>query len=118
MSFPLPKPIAIYMDSLNTNDNLVIDECIAKDAHVHDIGENNHFNGIEAIRKWRGDSNDEFKLISKITKVEDKHGIVIVTSLTSGNFPGSPQLFYYFFTVADNLITNIEIVPGEENVIL
>lgn len=116
MSKQLPKPIEIYMNSLSTNDNSVIDICIAKDAHVHDIGENNHFNGLEAIKKWRGKSNDEFKLKSEVTDVEDKHGIVIVTSLTSGKFPGSPQLFYYFFTVANELITNIEIVPGAENV--
>ncbi|NUU61884.1 hypothetical protein [Paenibacillus agri] len=116
MSFQLPTPIAIYMDSLNTNDNTVIDGCMANDAHVHDIGEDKHFNGLEAIKKWRGDSNDEFKLRSEVINVEDKHGIVIVTSLTSGNFPGSPQLFYYFFTVAYNLISNIEIVPGKENV--
>jgi len=116
MSFQLSASISIYMNSLNTNDNTVIDDCMAKDAHIHDIGENNHFNGIGAIKKWRGESNDEFELRSEITDVEDKHGIIIVTSLTSGKFPGSPQLFYYFFTVADNLITNIEIVPGQENV--
>ncbi len=116
MSKQLPKPVEIYMASLNTNDNSVIDACIAKDAHVHDIGENNHFNGLEAIKSWRGRSNDEFNLKSEVTDVEDKHGIIIVSSLTSGNFPGSPQLFYYFFAVEDDLITNIEIVPGPENV--
>ena len=116
MSFELPKPIEVYMNSLNTRDNTVLDACVAKDAHVHDIGEDNHFNGIEAIKKWRGSSSDEFNLKSEVAEVETKHGIVIVTSKISGNFPGSPQLFYYFFTVADDLITNIEIVPGEENV--
>ncbi|MEY8352995.1 hypothetical protein AALB39_06490 [Lachnospiraceae bacterium 54-53] len=82
MSVQLPKPIALYMDSLNSNDSDILNVCITEDAHVHDIGENSH---------------------------------IIVTSLTSGEFPGSPQLFYYFFTVKDDLITNIEIVPGEEN---
>ncbi|MEK5396886.1 nuclear transport factor 2 family protein [Paenibacillus nitricinens] len=112
----LPQPVEIYMDSLNTNDNVVMDVCMAKDAHIHDIGENNHFHGIEAIKEWRGKSNDEFKLKSEVIDVENKYGIIIVTSLTSGIFPGSPQLFYYFFTIADDLITNIEIVPGAENV--
>lgn len=116
MAKQLPKPVKIYMDSLNTNDNSVINVCMAKDAHVHDIGENNHINGLEAIKKWRGMSNDEFNLKSEITDIEDKYGIIIVTSLTSGNFPGSPQLFYYFFTVENDQITNIEIVPGEDNV--
>ena len=116
MSIQLPKSIENYMDSLNTNDNSILDVCMSKDAHIHDIGENNHINGLEAIKKWRGNSNDEFKLKSQVTNMEDKYGIFIVTSITSGNFPGSPQLFYYFFTVRENLITNIEIVPGEENV--
>lgn len=116
MSKQLKKPVEIYMNSLNTNDSMVIDVCMEKDAHVHDIGENNHFNGIEAIKEWRGKSTDEFKLKSEVIDVEEKHGIVIVTSLTSGIFPSSPQLFYYFFTIDNNLITNIEIVPGAENV--
>lgn len=116
MYIQILKPIESYMDSLNTNDNSILDVCISKDAHIHDIGENNHINGIAAIKKWRGSTNDEFKLKSEVTNVENKYGIFIVTSITSGNFPGSPQLFYYFFTVGENLITNIEIVPGEENV--
>lgn len=84
--------------------------------HVHDIGEDNHFNGLEAIKKWRGNSNAKYNLKSEVIDVEDKHGVIIATSLTSGNFPGSPQLFYYFLTVSNDLITNIEIVPGTENV--
>jgi hypothetical protein len=116
VSMQLPKSIATYMDSMNTNDNSVMDICVAKDAHVHDIGEGNHINGLEAIKKWRGGSSSEFELKSEVTNVENRYGIIIVTSLTSGNFPGSPQIFYYFFTVDNELITNIEIVPGEETV--
>ena len=115
MSIQLPKPIATYMDSQNTNDTSYIDVCMAKDAHVHDIGESNHFNGIEAIKKWHSSTN-EYELKYEVTNAEDIHGVTIVAALTSGKFPGSPQMFYYFFTVADELITNIEIVPGAENV--
>lgn len=116
MNTKLAGPISIYMDSIDSNDSSVLEKCIAKDAHVHDVGENNHINGFEAIKKWRGGSNDEFKLQSEVTTVEEKYGITIVTSIARGNFPSSPQIFYYFFTVAGDLITNIEIIPGEENV--
>lgn len=111
----LTKPIALYMESLNANDAAAIEASIAKDAHVYDMGENNHINGLEAIKKWRGAANEEFNLKSEVRNVEDKYGVTIVKSLTSGNFPGSPQLFYYFFTVVDGLITDILILPGEEN---
>ncbi|EIW15726.1 MULTISPECIES: hypothetical protein [Pelosinus] len=116
MDTKLAGPISIYMDSINSNDSSVLGKCIAKDAHVHDAGENKHINGLEAIKKWRGGSNTEFKLKSEVTAVEEKYGITIVTSIASGNFPSSPHIFYYFFTIADDLITNIEIIPGEENV--
>jgi hypothetical protein len=116
MDTKLASPISIYLDSINSNDSSVLDKCIAKDAHVHDVGENMHINGLEAIKKWRGGSNDEFKLKSEVIAVEEKYGITIVTSIASGNFPSSPHIFYYFFTIADDLITNIEIIPGEENV--
>jgi hypothetical protein len=116
MNTKLAGSISIYMDSINSNDSSVLGKCIAKDAHIHDIGENKHINGLEAIKKWRGSSNDEFKLKSEVTAVEEKYGITIVTSIASGNFPSSPHIFYYFFTTADDLITNIEIIPGEENI--
>jgi hypothetical protein len=116
MDTELTGPISIYMDSINSNDSSILEKCIAKDAHVHDAGENNHINGLEAIKNWRGGSNDEFKLNSEVTAVEEKYGIIIVISIASGNFPSSPHIFYYFFTVADDLITNIEIIPGEENI--
>jgi hypothetical protein len=116
MNTKLAGPVSLYMDSINSNDSSVLEKCIAKNAHVHDVGENNHINGLEAIIKWRGRSNNEFNLKSEVTAVEEKHGITIVTSIARGNFPTSPQIFYYFFTVADDLITNIAIIPGEENI--
>ncbi len=116
METKLTGPISIYMDSINSNDSSVLEKCIAKDAHIHDVGEYNHINGLEAIKKWRGGSNNEFNLKSEVTAVEEKYGITIVTSIASGNFPSSPHIFYYFFTIADELITNIEIIPGEENI--
>jgi hypothetical protein len=116
MDTKLTGPISIYIDSINSNDNTVLENCIAKDAHVHDVGENNHINGLEAIKKWRGGSNNEFKLKVEVTNIEEKYGITIVTSIARGNFPSSPHMFYYFFTIADDLIANIEIIPGEENI--
>jgi hypothetical protein len=111
----LPTPVALYMNSLNNNNQAILNDCLAEDAHIHDIGEDNHIYGLASIKDWRGNTNDEFELESKVINMEDKHGIIIVTSLTSGKFPSSPQLFYYFFSLCDNLITNIEIAPGEEN---
>lgn len=116
MSGTLPEAIRVYMESINTNNNAVLNSCMAEDAHVHDIGENHHIHGLEAIKQWHGQSNHEFKLITEVKNVEEKYGIVIITAMASGNFPGSPQLFYYFFSLAGSLITNVEIVPGPENV--
>jgi hypothetical protein len=112
----LPEAIAVYMESINTNNNAVLDSCMSKDAHVHDVGENNHINGLDDIKKWRGDSNHEFELLTEVRDVEEKYGIYIITAIAKGDFPGSPQRFYYFFTMTNDLITNIEIVPGAENV--
>jgi hypothetical protein len=116
MDTKLTGPAAIYFDSINSNDNNVLENCIAEDAHVHDAGENKHISGLEAIKKWRDGSNNEFKLKVEVTNVEEKYGVVIVTSIARGNFPSSPHMFYYFFTVSDDLITNIEIIPGQGNV--
>jgi hypothetical protein len=116
MDTKLTGPVSMYIDSINSNDSNILENCVAKDAHVHDAGENKHVNGLEAIKKWRGESNHEFKLKVEVTKVEEKYGITIVTTIARGNFPSSPHRFYYFFTTADDLITNIEIIPGEANV--
>ena len=111
----LPTPIALYMDSLNNGNLSSLKECLAEDAHIYDLGEDTHIYGLTSIIAWRGNTNDEYQLKSKVINLEDKHGINIVTSLTSGNFPSSPHLFYYFFSLCDNQITNLEIVPGEGN---
>ncbi len=113
MSIELPKPIALYMESINTTNNAILDACIAKDAHVYDRGEDKYINGLEAIKIWRGNVREEFNLQSEVVNVEEKQGIIIVTSITSGDFPGSPQLFYYQFTLEEDLIAKLEIVPGE-----
>lgn len=112
----LPTPVALYMDLLNSNDCASLKDCLAEDAHIYDMGEDNHIHGLTAIKDWRGNIKEEFDLKSNVINREDKHGIIIATSITSGKFPSSPQLFYYFFSICDNLITNIVIVPGEENV--
>lgn len=116
MSIKLPRPVSIYMNSLNSDEISTLEECMARDAHVHDAGEGNHINGLDAIKKWQVSTNEEFNLKSEVTAVEEKYGITIVTSVARGNFPTSPHIFYYFFTIMDDLITNIEIIPGEGNI--
>lgn len=116
MSIKLPSPVSIYMNSVNSNDIDALEKCMEKDAHIHDAGEKNHINGLDAIKKWHVSVNEEFNLQSEVTAVEEKYGVIIVTSVARGNFPSSPHIFYYFFTIMDDLITNIEIVPGEGNI--
>jgi ketosteroid isomerase-like protein len=112
----MPKAVEDYLKASDTADLDSLNACLAQDATISDVGENDKISGLPAIRQFVQESKEKFKLRKKILHIEETDDRVKVTTLTFGDFPGSPQYFYYEFTLADNLIKNIDILPGEENV--
>ena len=116
MKLKMPKAVATYMDATNSADLDSLDACLAPDAKISDVGENDRITGVAAIKEFIRDSREKFKLHAAIQKVDNVGEKVTVTTLTSGDFPSSPQYFHYEFTLVGGLIRNIDILPGEDNV--
>lgn len=112
----MPKAVATYMAATNNADLYSLETCLMPDATISDVGENDRITGVAAIKGFIKDSREKFKLHAAIQSVNSAEEKVTVTTLTSGDFPSSPQFFHYEFTLAGRLIRNIDILPGEENV--
>lgn len=109
MSNTLPRPIEIYFetDRMEAIDRL--SDCFAADAVVTD--EKRTHEGIEAIFAWKRDVMETVTYTVTLLKLEEVGDKTVVTGRLEGDFPGSPAVLRYFFTLAGDRITSLEIRP-------
>jgi hypothetical protein len=101
------------MEAKNTADIDKLDACFAQDAVIHDVGEDNKIIGLDAIKRFTKASKEKYDLTVTIQHIDNTGERLKITTLASGNFPGSPQYFHYEFTMVRGLIQNIDILPGD-----
>lgn len=108
MSIALPSPIARYFDADQRN-GVDIADCFAADAIVRDEGVLHR--GVEAIRAWKESASAKYTYkVVPMSMVED-NGLITVSGMVSGNFPGSPVDLRYGFRLAGGRIAELEIIP-------
>ena len=91
-------------NSLNVDRTTAL---FAEEAFVMDEGKRIH--GREAIHEWVAQTMREFSVTATPEHVDVHNGVVAVTALVSGRFPGSPARLTFRFTVAGNRIAGLEI---------
>lgn len=109
MSIKLPEPIETY---LRSSENGALQEAVAAfapEATVFDQGEDHEVAGREAIHYWMADYTSKYKTTLEVTGVAEEGQETVVTTLVSGNFPGSPAEFVYRFVLRDGLIDRLVI---------
>jgi hypothetical protein len=79
----------------------------AEEACVTDEGKSIY--GREAIHEWIARTMREFSVTATPEHVDVHDGVVAVTALVRGRFPGSPVRLTFRFTVADDRIAGLEI---------
>jgi hypothetical protein len=107
MSISLPGPISAYLKAKNEHD---VDAMLAPfddDATVKDEGREHH--GRSAVRSWLEDVTRKYRVTLDVKDVRDINGTTVVSGLVSGNFPGSPVLLEYTFTLSGPTIARLEI---------
>jgi SnoaL-like protein len=107
MSIDLPGPLSAYFKAQNER---AIDAMLApfdEDASVKDEGHEHR--GRPAIRSWMEDTTRRYGVSVEVKDVTDANGTTVVSGLVSGNFPGSPVLLDYTFTLSGAKITRMEI---------
>lgn len=105
----LPPPIDSYFSATNAHDANALAACFSSDAVVLDNGEREEIHGTEAIREWSRKVNEQYKLSAEVLGAEQAGKRTLVTANVSGDFPGSPLQFKYYFTLKGGIISALEI---------
>jgi len=109
MSTKLPKTVAAYVEAYNARNPEAAAACFSEDALVHDEGKDHR--GRKAIREWIGETLEKYQPLLSPGKVEgsDRNPVVAVT--VSGSFHGSPVTLRFQFTMEDDRIAELNIIP-------
>ncbi|OKI56023.1 nuclear transport factor 2 family protein [Micromonospora sp. CB01531] len=110
MTVTVPEVIVRYYQLSAEPDIDAFVSCFTDDAIVAD--EDRTYEGPAAIRAWRERTAAEFdyKAIPEAVE-EEAGGNVVVRTLVSGTFPGSPVRLRHRFTLRDGLIGALDIRP-------
>ncbi|HTJ27918.1 MAG TPA: nuclear transport factor 2 family protein [Candidatus Limnocylindria bacterium] len=107
MTIGLPATISSYLDAKNARD---VDAMLApfdERAVVKDEGREYH--GIAEIRAWLENVTATYAATFEAKDGTNADGRTIVSVLVSGNFPGSPLLLDFAFTLSGEGIARLEI---------
>jgi SnoaL-like domain len=107
MSISLPGPISAYLKAKNEHDVDAMLVSFDENATVKDDGREHH--GRSAVRSWLEDVTRKYRVTLDVKDVRDTNGTTVVSGLVSGNFPGSPVLLDYTFTLSGAAIARLEI---------
>jgi uncharacterized protein (TIGR02246 family) len=107
MSKQLPLPLATYYKAKNEHDIDAMLAPFAEDAVVKDEGQEHH--GRAAIRSWMEHTTRKYRVTIDVKQIEPVDDRLIVSGLVSGDFPGSPAMLRYAFTLSGSKIARLEI---------
>jgi uncharacterized protein (TIGR02246 family) len=110
MTITLPRVIATYFALDKARDVQAIADCFTPDSVVVDEG--NTYAGQDAIRNWMANASTKYTYTVEPFALAEFAGKAVVTSHLVGTFPGSPVDLRYLFTLTDDKIARLEIVPA------
>jgi hypothetical protein len=104
----LPEPVAAYF-AADAADATGVAGCFTEDAVV--IDERREHRGRDAIGRWKAEATTKYHYTSEPLAVDVSGTGVVVLARVRGDFPGSPVELRYCFTVDDDRIARLEIMP-------
>lgn len=107
MPLDIPGVARQYFTCANAFDPDGTAALFADEAVVTDEGRT--IRGREAIHEWIARTMREFSATAAPQKVDVLDGVVAVSALVSGRFPGSPVPLTFRFTAAGDRIAGLEI---------
>lgn len=110
MTLQLPKIIMTYFQAANTFDNYLLFTCFTKDALLYD--EKKIFYGPAEIEKHMIETSNKLSVQAKILHFVEHDGQIIITATIARNFTGSPLNLDYHFSLQQDKISKLTIVPS------
>ena len=105
-TFELPPPIAAYFAADHLDADAVA-RCFGVDAVVVDEGRTRH--GRAAIVHWNADATAKYHYTTEPSSLQTSGRETVVTARVVGDFPGSPAMLRYRFTLEGDAIARLEI---------
>ena len=102
----LPPSIAAYFRADAHNADRVA-QCFTENAVV--IDEHREHRGRTAIANWKAEATAKYHYTSEPIGIEAAGKELTVTARLVGDFPGSPVILRYHFTLEDDKIRRLEI---------
>lgn len=109
MAQELPISVELYFSGKNERDFARAVSGFSATAVARDEAQD--YRGPAAIRAWMEDTFARYADIAEVTSFSRDTDTVDVVAAVSGSFPGSPIRLQFSFTLADELITRLEIAP-------
>jgi hypothetical protein len=91
------------------DDNDALIACFTDDAEVSDEG--SVCRGPEEVRAWCERTRSAYRYTADVLRAERDGDRYVITTLLSGDFPGSPVELPYHFTLREELISKLDIDP-------
>jgi hypothetical protein len=107
MSIRLPRPIALYIAAENAGETSSVDECFTAAAVVRDEGRT--YRGLAAIREWKAETKRKYKHHVTPLELVERDGSTLLKARLEGDFPGSPVILQFRFTLEGDRITVLEV---------
>ncbi len=103
----LPQPIQTFFDADQDEGGRAPVDAFAPDAVVKDEGQVHQ--GHVAISSWWSAAKAEYQHAAKPLKFAQQNGVTTVRAKVTGNFPGSPAVLNFAFTLTGDRIAVLEI---------
>jgi len=102
----LPLLIATYF-AADTSDANTVARCFHEDSVV--VDEHRTHRGRAAIARWKAEATATYHYTCEPVSLETCGDETVVTARVSGDFPGSPAMLHYRFTLENDAIVRLEI---------
>lgn len=103
----LPASIHTYFTARAPEDSEAFAAAFAPDAMVRDEGQNHR--GPQEIRNWWLAAKAKYRHHAEPIDVAEEEGRTLVKARVNGDFPGSPAVLTFAFSLAAGRITALEI---------
>ncbi|UPA23486.1 nuclear transport factor 2 family protein [Shinella oryzae] len=107
MTIKLPKAIEDYFDADRTGDPDAIAATFTEAGVVKDKGKTHR--GRDAIREWMVEAGQLYTYTVEPFFIGTENGKTQVTAHVAGSFPGSPIDLRFFFVLAGDKVSELEI---------
>ncbi len=103
----LPKVITDLVEAQNNFDSIAYANCFSETAEMFDEGKS--YKGRVEIQSLLEETNEKYQSMMKPLEYTEDGTSSVLSAEVSGNFPGSPAVLQFHFTLKNNLIDYLKV---------